>query len=217
MPKILAEVLGNGLFISVPKIKAHRYSVVSLGIKGMQGTVMRSDARPAYNQKWRMHAELKDYLRARRNKEPEDRAQYVSGLEIFARRVIDVLEISLPDVVRADGAPATAGDGFQKIVSVPGNVAIGGTNPVLVDRVGAEYLGLWNNAHLGRELGGYKSSPLIVLAARRYGIDLRAPALAGDAKSILGEPRPVFFRRWRPSPSRASASSSRRPRLRRPV
>ena len=198
MPKILAETLERGLFISVPKVKVHRYSVVSIGIKGMQGTVMRSEASPAYNQKWRMHAELKDYLRAQKSHEPEDRRAYVASLELFAQRMLDVLEISLPDVILADGAPAVAGDGFQYVSPLPGKVAIGGTNPVLVDRIGSEYLGLWNNALLAKELGGHRSSPLIELAARRYGLDLAAPAVNGDGAARLKEPRPVFFRSMAP-------------------
>lgn len=120
MPQLLADVLERGLFISVPKIKAHRFAVVSLGIKGMQGTVMRSEATPAYNQKWRMHEELKPYLAARKRHDPEDRAQYVASLETFAERMVDVLEISLPDVVLAEGVPAMSGDGFQNIRKVPG-------------------------------------------------------------------------------------------------
>jgi len=194
IPKLLWEVLDHGLFISVPKIKAHRYAVVSVGIKGMQGTVMRSEATPAYNQKWRMHEELKEYLRERKRKEPEDRAKYVASLERFAERMVDVLEISLPDVVLAEGVPAMSGDGFQNIRKVPGGIAIGGTNPVLVDRVAAQYLGLWNNAELGRQLGGHTTSPLIEVAARRFGVPLAAPALTGDGVPALGAARPVFFK-----------------------
>jgi uncharacterized protein (DUF362 family) len=194
MPKLLAETLEHGLFISVPKIKAHRYAVVSLGIKGMQGTVMRSEATPAYNQKWRMHEELKAYLHERHQHQPEDRAKYVASLELFAERMVDVLEISLPDVVLAEGVPAMSGDGFQNIRKVPGGIAIGGTNPVLVDRVGAEYLGLWNNAELAKELGGHRTSPLIEVAARRYGVALALPPLTGDGVGALKAPRPVFFK-----------------------
>lgn len=194
MPKLLAETLEHGLFISVPKIKAHRYAVVSLGIKGMQGTVMRSEATPAYNQKWRMHEELKPYLNDRKQHAPEDRAKYVASLELFAERMVDVLEISLPDVVLAEGVPAMSGDGFQNIRKVPGGIAIGGTNPVLVDRVGAEYLGLWNNAQLAKELGGHRTSPLIEVAARRFGVPLASPELTGDGVAALKEPRPVFFK-----------------------
>jgi uncharacterized protein (DUF362 family) len=194
MPKLLAQTLEHGLFISVPKIKAHRYAVVSLGIKGMQGTVMRSEATPAYNQKWRMHEELKPYLHDRHQHEPEDRAKYVASLELFAERMVDVLEISLPDVVLAEGVPAMSGDGFQNIRKLPGGIAIGGTNPVLVDRVGAEYLGLWNNAELAKELGGHRTSPLIEVAAKRFGVALAAPTLVGDGVSALKSPRPVFFK-----------------------
>lgn len=194
MPQLLAETLEHGFFISVPKIKAHRYAVVSLGIKGMQGTVMRSEATPAYNQKWRMHEELKEYLGERKRHEPEDRALYVRTLEQFAERMVDVLEISLPDVVLAEGVPAMSGDGFQNIRKVPGGIAIGGTNPVLVDRVGAEYLGLWNNAELARQLGGHRTSPLIEIAAKRYGVPLAKPELVGDGVDALHAPRPVFFK-----------------------
>src|SRR5262249_38734270 len=62
LPKILAEHLEHGMFISAPKIKAHRFGVVSLAIKGMQGTVMLSDASPAFHQKFRMHKELSPAL-----------------------------------------------------------------------------------------------------------------------------------------------------------
>lgn len=194
MPQLLADVLDHGLFISVPKIKAHRYAVVSLGIKGMQGTVMRSEASPAYNQKWRMHEELKEYLHERKQQKLDDRAKYVASLELFAERMVDVLELSLPDVVLAEGVPAMAGDGFQTLRKVPGGIAIGGTNPVLVDRVGAAYLGLWNNAELARELGGHRTSPLIEVAARRYGVPLASPELTGDGVSALNAPRSVFFK-----------------------
>lgn len=211
MPKLLAETLERGLFISVPKIKAHRYSVVSVGIKGMQGTVMRSEATPAYNQKWRMHEELKPYLKARKQKEVEDRAQYVASLELFAERMVDVLEISLPDVVLADGVPAMSGDGFQNIRKVPGGIAIGGTNPVLVDRVAAEYLGLWNNAELAKQLGGHRTSPLIEVAARRFGLSLASPTLTGDGVSALQEPRPVFFKAIAPFSIPAAPAPSETP------
>lgn len=198
MPKLLAEVLERGLFITVPKLKAHRYSVVSIAIKGMQGTVMRSDATPAYNQKWRMHAELKEYLAERKRGEPEDRAKYLRSLELFSERMVDVLELSLPDIVLVDGAPAMAGDGFQHVRALPGHVAIAGTNPVLVDRVGAEYLGLWDSAELAQELGGHRTSPLIEVAASRHGIALDQIEIIGDGARVLAERRPVFFKALAP-------------------
>ncbi len=114
VPKILAEHLEHGMFLSLPKIKAHRFGIVSMAVKGMQGTVMLSDAAPAFRQKWRMHRELNAYLEGRK-KGADDRAAYVAALEIFAERMADVLEIEAPDAVLAEGAPAMDGDGFQKL------------------------------------------------------------------------------------------------------
>jgi hypothetical protein len=57
------------------------------------------------------HEELKEYLHERKQHAPEDRAKYVASLELFAERTVDVLEISLPDVVLSKACrpcPATA-------------------------------------------------------------------------------------------------------------
>ena len=208
LPKILAETLDRGLFISLPKIKAHRFSVVSLAIKGMQGTVMLSDAFPAYKQKYRMHDELGAYLKARKEK-PEDpaeaaakaasdRRQYLGALRLFGERMVDVLEVSAPDVVLADGAPAMGGDGFQVLYPSAEKLAIGGTNPVLVDKVGAQVLGLWDNARLGSELGGSRTSPLIEIAAKRFKLDLAAVEVTGSGADLLRSPRPVHFKAMAP-------------------
>jgi uncharacterized protein (DUF362 family) len=206
LPKVLAEHLDHGLFLSLPKIKAHRYAVVSIGIKGGQGVVMLSDKAPAYKQKFRSHKELNRYLDLRKGKDEdggavppeEDRKLYVASLLAFSQRMADVLEVATPDAVLADGAPAMGGDGFQLLRPSNDLVAIGGTNPVLVDRVGSAFLGLWNNPNLARELGGHASSPLIEVAAKRYKLDLRAPALAGDGASLLDGPRPVHFKAMAP-------------------
>lgn len=194
MPKILAEHLQHGLFISLPKVKAHRFGVVSLSVKGVQGTIMLSDAAPAFRQKWRMHRELGKYLDARKaDKNADDRALYVKALETFAERIADVLEVEAPHVVLADASPGMGGDGFQKLYPTDELVAIGGTNPVLVDRVGAQFLGLFDNAALAKELSGHTTSPLIESAARRFGIDLHEVTLRGDGASLLDTPRPARF------------------------
>jgi uncharacterized protein (DUF362 family) len=192
MPKILADTLAHGLFISLPKIKAHRYAVFSLSIKGMQGTVMTSDKAPAFHNKWRMHRELGPWLEAQR-KGKEDRAAYVASIETFADRIADVLEVEAPDVVLAEGAPAEGGDGFEKLWPSAERLAVGGTNPILVDRVGAQVLGFWDNADLARELGGHATSPLLETAAKRFGVDIASPAVTGDGAALLGERRPVHF------------------------
>ncbi len=193
MPKLLAEHLDHGLYISAPKIKTHRYSVFSLGIKGMQGTVMYSDASPAYQQKWRSHKEIAKALDLVKKNDPKARATYVRSLEQFAQRMVDVLELETPDVVLAEGAPAMDGDGFDKLVPRAETVAIGGTNIVLVDRVGAEYLGLWNSSALAAELGGHRTSPLLTAAAKRFGIDIAKPKLVGDGAKLFDKPHAPYL------------------------
>lgn len=194
MPKILAEHLQNGLFISAPKVKAHRFGVTSMAIKGGQGVVMLSDASPAFNQKWRMHKELSDALKLIPKDEKEGRKAYLDALHLFAERMADVLEVAAPHVVLAEGAPAMGGDGFGKRWPSTESIAIAGTNPILVDRVGAQYLGLWDNADLARELGGgHKTSPLIEIAAKRFGVDITSPSIDGNGAPLLGGARPVHF------------------------
>ncbi|MBS2015567.1 MAG: DUF362 domain-containing protein [Deltaproteobacteria bacterium] len=193
MPKILAEHLERGLFVSAPKVKAHRFGVTSMAIKGGQGVVMLSDASPAFNQKWRMHKELGDALKTLQKDEVEGKKAYLSALHVFAERMADVLEVAAPHVVLAEGAPAMGGDGFGKRWPSAESVAIAGTNPILVDRVGAELLGLWGNADLARELGGHKTSPLVEIAAKRFGVDIASPTVEGDGAALLRTPRPVHF------------------------
>jgi uncharacterized protein (DUF362 family) len=216
MPKLLADVLDHGLFISAPKVKAHRFGVVSMSVKGVQGTIMLSDASPAFRQKWRMHKELNPYLDQRHKKLPEDRALYVSALETFAGRIADVLEVETPDVVLADGAPMMSGDGFQRMLPSDELVAIGGENPILVDRVGAELLGLWDNEALARELGGHRTSPLIEVAAKRFGLDLVSPVVMGDGADLLRTPRPVHFYAMAPFSIESEAAGVTRPNVHAP-
>jgi len=193
MAKILAEHLEHGLFISAPKVKAHRFGVTSMAIKGGQGVVMLSDASPAFNQKWRMHKELGDALKLLPKDKEAGTQAYLDSLHVFAERMADVLEVASPDVVLAEAAPGMGGDGFGKRWPSAENVAIGGTNPILVDRVGAAFLGLWDNADLARELGGHKTSPLIETAAKRFGVDLASPTVEGDGAALLATRRPVHF------------------------
>jgi uncharacterized protein (DUF362 family) len=188
VPKVLADTLAGGMFISLPKIKAHRYAVFSMSVKGMQGTVDLSDASPAFHQKWRMHIELGPLLKGKM-----DRDAYVASLDAFAERIADVLEVEAPDVVLAEGAPAMGGDGFAQFWPSKESFAVGGTNPIRVDRVGAQLLGTWNNADLARELGGHGTSPLLEKAAKRLGVDIGSPAVTGDGAALLDGPRPVHF------------------------
>ncbi len=204
MPRILAEHLDHGVFVSLPKIKAHRYAVTSMSVKGVMGTVMFSTRHPAYGQKSHMHRELNAIIKAdkaaRKSKDagpPPDplarRRAYVASLRAFAERIADVLELETPDVVLADGAPAMGGDGFWKLYPSSELVAIGGTNPVLVDRVGAAFLGLYKNRRLKSELLGFDTSPLIAVAAKRFDLDLDATKIVGNGAALLEQPRPTHY------------------------
>jgi uncharacterized protein (DUF362 family) len=193
MPKILAEHLAHGMFISAPKLKVHRFGVVSISIKGMQGVVMTSDASPAFHQKWRSHRELSAALTAGSRHDPDARKQYVTSLELFAERMVDMLEVAAPDVVLAEGAPGMGGDGFSRRVPTKEHVAIGGTNPILVDRVGAQFLGFWKNDALAKELLGHATSPLIESGAKRFGVDIESPRVEGDGAALLNAKRPAHL------------------------
>lgn len=193
MPKILAEHLDHGLYLSLPKMKDHRFGVVSVGIKGMQGTVMTSDAAPAFHQKWRSHRELSAALEEGKKHAPDAREHYVASLTKFATRMVDVLEIEAPDAVLAEGAPAMSGDGFRDLKPSRESVAIGGTNIVAVDKVASQFMGLYDNETLGRELLGHKSSPLLEEAATRFHVDLTHIAVLGNGAVLLTHKRPVHF------------------------
>jgi hypothetical protein len=69
---------------------------------------------------------------------------------------------------------------------------------VLVDRVAAEFMGVWGSAALARELGGHKTSPLIDIAAKRFKLDIKAPATQGDGADLLKSPRPVHYKAMAP-------------------
>ena len=93
----------------------------------------------------------------------------------------------------AEGAPAIGGDGFDKLWPAREHVAIGGKNTILVDRVGAEYLGLFDSKALGEQLGGYTTSPLISRAALRFGLDIRAPELRGNGVASIAAHPPTHY------------------------
>ncbi len=158
VPKLVAEALDHGLFVTLPKLKTHRYAVVSLGVKGKQGVTMYSDAAPAFHQKWRTHIEIDGALAAAE----EGRAR--RAREVRARRSRPFAE-SHRGHPRARGARrrarrGRARDGRRRLrgprADAATPVAIGGTNVVAVDKVGAQFLGLWDSDALA---AGARRSP----------------------------------------------------------
>ncbi len=72
-------------------------------------------------------------------------------------------------------------------------IAVAGTNPILVDRIIAQALGLWDSASLARELAGHKTSPLLTVAAKRFGVDIASPKVVGNGAGLLGTRRPAHL------------------------
>jgi uncharacterized protein (DUF362 family) len=198
--RILADHLREGLYISVPKMKMHRFSVMTLGLKNAMGAILLADGVPPHRQKWRMHAELSPWMRQHRSAEDTsagspDRRAFVRALEQFAARISDVLEVELPDAVLIDGLPPVAGDGFDLDEPLRASVAIGSVNPIYADAVALEWMGYLDNADLEREIG-HRTSPLVEEAAQRfYGTTevLRGIRVEGD-DSFRRRRRVVHYR-----------------------
>ena len=64
---------------------------------------------------------------------------------------------------------------------------------VRVDRVALELLGVWQNQDLAARLGGAHTSPLVTVAAKRFGVDITNVAVTGNGASMLGHKRPYDF------------------------
>jgi hypothetical protein len=64
---------------------------------------------------------------------------------------------------------------------------------IRVDRVGAAFLGLWDSDALARELGGHRTSPLLEVAAKRFGVDIADPAVTGDGAALVAAKRPAHL------------------------
>ena len=183
VPRVVARHLEGGLYISIPRMKMHRYAVMSLGIKNAMGVVVWRGVEAPNSRSDRMHAEIGPWLSEFRGPtHRDDRDGYIRSLELFSERMADVLEIELPDAVLIDGVPPVAGDGFALIEPFDEGVAIGSTNPVLADAVAMEWMGYLDNADLMRELH-HPTSPLLEEAARRFYGDtavLRDIPITGD-------------------------------------
>ncbi len=128
----------------------------------------------------------------------EDRALYVSSLRVFAERMVDVLEISAPDAVLGDGAPAMGGDGFQVSSPTAEMVAIGGTNPVRGRPRGG---GAPRRVEQPRARARARRPQDLAAHRRRreaLGLDLKATAITGDGADLLKSPRPVHYKAMAP-------------------
>ncbi len=190
---------GRTLFlIDVPKIKAHRFAVMSLSIKNLMGAVgivEPGQTPPPWQRRWRMHRELVAWMKAWRSTKQDDRAVYNKALAAFSERLADLWGIITPDLVILDGLPAVEGDGFQIVRPYGDGILIASANGCFADYIAAEYFGLSDNAALEKEVGT-RMPPAIFAVANRYygGLDaLRRITVHGDLDWRTDPQRPVAY------------------------
>jgi uncharacterized protein (DUF362 family) len=165
--------------IDVPKLKAHRFAIMSLAIKNFMGTVSIADAGDratphgaddAWQRKWRMHRELDPWLRAWKAHHTDDRASYKKSLAAFSERLADLYGVLTPDLVLVEGMPAVQGDGFQLVVPYGDKgILIASKNGCYADWVAARFFGLADSDVLEREIGARMPPAIAAVADRYYG------------------------------------------------
>lgn len=190
--------------IDVPKLKAHRFAVMTASIKNLMGAVMIDDpgrTSPPWRRRWRMHRELSPWMKGWRKDKSDDRAAYKRALARFSARLADLYGALTPDLVLIEGYPAMQGDGFARVVPYGGGpILIASRNGVFADYVGAEFFGLHDSAELEGEIG-YRMPPAIQVAAERYfgGVaGLRAIAVRGDTGWRTGSRAQAWFKAMAP-------------------
>ncbi len=167
-PKIYLEHLQDGLVINIPKLKCHRFAVVSAGMKNLMGVIGFSDVDLPHTQKWRLHAELKPFLKQRSQYHAQNRKErYQEICSIFAERLCDIYQILKPHLTLIDGILAADGDGFNRSSSVPLGLAIGSKNTVYADWLAAVTTGYWDNTELNHTLG-FSAPPNLLAANKKF-------------------------------------------------
>ncbi len=165
--------------INVPKLKAHRYAVMSLSIKNMMGAVMMRDPtgrRPAWRRRGRMHRELS-------RKTLKDMSRYRASLAVFSERLADLYGVLTPDLAIIEGMPPSQGNGFKHAIPY-GNksMIVVSRNGCYADYVAAEYFGMHDSAALAKYIG-FRMPPAIQAVAKRFygGVArLRTVKVVGD-------------------------------------
>lgn len=165
---------GRRLFlVDVPKLKAHRFAVMTLSIKNLMGAVMLADpagATPPWKRRWRMHRELSPWLDAWKKRREDDRALYRKALAAFSERLADLYGVLTPDLVVIEGLPAMQGDGFAAVVPYGDRgIVIVSRNGCYADWVAARFFGLADSDALEAEIGARMPPAIAAVAARYYG------------------------------------------------
>lgn len=174
--------------IDVPKLKAHRFAVMSMSIKNLMGAVMIDDAGRStepWQRRWRMHRELSPWLKTWKQNKTDDRAAYRRALGVFSERLADLYGALTPDLALLEGYPAVQGDGFATVLPYgTDDVLIASANACYADYIGAEYFGLADSDALEAELGVRRPPAITAVAARYYGGEagLAAIVVRGDVE-----------------------------------
>jgi uncharacterized protein (DUF362 family) len=159
--------------IDVPKLKAHRFAVMSLSIKNLMGAVQIGDAGGVtlpWRQRWRMHRELSPWLDAWKQRGVDDRPLYRAALAAFSERLADLYGVLTPDLVLIEGIPSMQGDGFAQVVPFGDRgILIASRNGCFADYVAAEFFGLADSDALEAELGVRMPPAILAVADRYYG------------------------------------------------
>ncbi len=173
---VLSDALVNPkrpiYLIDVPKLKAHRFAVMSMSIKNLMGAVMIDDggSTAPWQRRWRMHRELAPWLKAWKKSKTDDRDAYRRALAIFSERLADLYGALTPDLVLLDGYPAMQGDGFARVVPLAGGpYLIASKNGCYADYIGAQLFGLADSDLLEAEVGARMPPAIAAVAARYYG------------------------------------------------
>ncbi|MCH2108481.1 MAG: DUF362 domain-containing protein [Polyangiaceae bacterium] len=136
----------NGLVINLPKLKMHRFAVLTAGIKNFMGLLeIDPQKSPGKTTKWKMHRELGAILKAAKSEgwTKENLKRYTESRQIFDERLADIYEATRPHLTLVDGILASDGDGFNSLSSVPLALALGSKNTAYVDQVAATIAGYW--------------------------------------------------------------------------
>jgi len=173
-------------FIDVPKLKLHRFAVLTAAIKNLMGTVQigeEGQGGEPWRRRWKMHRELLPWLNAFKADKSDDRAAYRKSLAEFSERLADMYGVMTPDLVLIEGTPAMQGDGFARVIPYGGRgILIASENGCFADYVAARFFGLADSDALEQEIG-VRMPPAILAVARRYygGLKaLRAITVRGD-------------------------------------
>lgn len=177
VPRVYLEHLRDGLVIQVAKLKAHRFTVLSGGLKNLMGVLRVEGERGYPGRRGRMHAEyghlvphLPTMARA------AGLAAHRATQEAFADRLVGALGVLLPHLTLMDGVLACEGTGFFDSHSVPLHAALGGVHPVAVDQAAAALVGLRENASLQAAFG--LGEP-VTLRRARQALGMSAGATSG--------------------------------------